>query len=121
MMFNAGARRAIGGVAAWDKSGASPLRGELRFRTWRGIAGYDLALGAARYDRDLDRATGLTGGIGVESVRIAADLRIALMSANGRPVRGVFASGRLTSINAPVALAAIGLVRLLWPKPGTVF
>jgi hypothetical protein len=119
LMINSGPMHAAGVAVAWDnESGkAGPSRGELRFRTWRGPLAYDLSIGAARFARGVqDPARGLTGGIGVEGRRVAADIRVDWLDSNGQIRKGLFATGRLTSFNAPLALIAGGLVAVLIPR-----
>jgi hypothetical protein len=124
LMINSGSTHAGGVVVAWDgESGkAGPSRGEARYRTWRGPRAYDISLGAARFARGVqDPARGLTGGVGVESSRFAADLRVDWLDSNGQIRRGVFASGRLTSINAPAALLIGSIAVMLVPRHQATF
>jgi hypothetical protein len=119
VMFNSGPEHALGLVADWDgESGhGGPDRGEARFRMWRGPLAYDLSLGGGRYARGVeDPARGLNAGVGVESARFAADLRVDWMYSNGQIRRGVFAGGHVTSFNAPLAVLIGAVVVAVMPR-----
>ena len=124
LMINHGASRAIGFVGGLnpESQDVALSRGELRYRLWRESKAYDIGAGVAHHTPDVkDPAQGITASVGVEASRFAGDVRVDLVRANGRAVRGVFVSGRLTSINAPIALGLAGLAMLLWPRPEPVF
>jgi hypothetical protein len=124
VMVNNGASRAIGFVGGVDPQSQDVVlsREELRYRVWRESKAYDIGAGLAQYDSGVkDPARGITASVGVEASRFAGDVRLDLMRANGRAVRGVFVSGRLTSINAPIAIGLAGLAVLLWPREEPVF